>query len=87
MIELTLSMPGEITLAETMRVRCRGKVLRVVHPDNGSRIGVAAHFEGYEYLPAAAGAATEGAFARISCLHEHGETSQSDTLPAVRALK
>jgi hypothetical protein len=31
-IELTLSMPCEITLGENMRVRCRGRVLRIVGP-------------------------------------------------------
>ena len=35
-IELTLRMPSEITLGENMRVRCRGRVLRVVNAaDNG----------------------------------------------------
>ena len=37
-IELTLEMPSEITLGENMRVRCRGRVLRIVKPtdkDNG----------------------------------------------------
>jgi hypothetical protein len=29
-VELTLRMPSEITLGENMRVRCRGRVLRVV---------------------------------------------------------
>jgi hypothetical protein len=29
-IELTLKMPSEITLGESMRVRCRGRVLRIV---------------------------------------------------------
>jgi hypothetical protein len=29
-VELTLKMPSEITLGESMRVRCRGRVLRVV---------------------------------------------------------
>jgi hypothetical protein len=29
-VELTLRMPSEITLGESMRVRCRGRVLRVV---------------------------------------------------------
>ena len=29
-VEVTLVMPSEITLAENMRVRCRGRVLRVV---------------------------------------------------------
>src|ERR1700731_1927895 len=35
-IELTLKMPAEITLGENMRVRCRGRVLRIVKPaENG----------------------------------------------------
>jgi len=31
-IELTLRMPSEITLGENMRVRCRGRLLRIVRP-------------------------------------------------------
>jgi hypothetical protein len=31
-IELTLKMPSEITLGENMRVRCRGRVVRIVKP-------------------------------------------------------
>ena len=35
-IELTLKMPSEITFGENMRVRCRGRVLRVIRAaDNG----------------------------------------------------
>jgi hypothetical protein len=35
-VELTLKMPAEITLGENMRVRCRGRVLRIVKPaENG----------------------------------------------------
>jgi hypothetical protein len=33
-VELTLKMPSEITLGENMRVRCRGRVLRIVRPAN-----------------------------------------------------
>jgi hypothetical protein len=37
-IELTLSMPSEITLGESMRVRCRGRVLRIVQSvDNNGK--------------------------------------------------
>ncbi len=37
-VELTLKMPSEITLGENMRVRCRGRVLRIVKPaDNGGK--------------------------------------------------
>lgn len=35
-IELTLKMPSEITLGENMRVRCRGRVLRIVRPADTS---------------------------------------------------
>jgi hypothetical protein len=31
-IELTLKMPSEITLGEAMRIRCKGRVLRVIRP-------------------------------------------------------
>ena len=31
-IELTLTMPSEITLGESMHVRCRGHILRLVKP-------------------------------------------------------
>lgn len=54
-IELTLSMPSEITLGESMRVRCRGKVTRAVSLSVGGKAAVATHFEGYEYLPAQEG--------------------------------
>jgi hypothetical protein len=64
-VELTLRMPSEITLGESMQVRCRGQVLRVVKAmDNASvepkspesdaaetKIGVAVCLKGYEYLP------------------------------------
>jgi PilZ domain len=60
-VELTFSMPGEITLAESMPVRCRGRVLRASAQDgrsqtgrsqNGQRNGIAVQFDSYEYLPA-----------------------------------
>ena len=41
-------MPAEITLTENMRVRCRGRVTRVLPAQ--SKFGVAVHLEGYEYL-------------------------------------
>jgi hypothetical protein len=54
-VELTFMMPSEITLTENMRVRCRGRVTRVLSVE--SKFGVAVHLEGYEYLSEAAGAA------------------------------
>jgi len=69
-VELTLVMPSEITLGESMRVRCPGKVVRVLQPAAGNKIGVAVYLESYEYLPAAELTETSASFARISALHE-----------------
>ena len=45
-IELTLKMPSEITLGESMRVRCRGRVLRILNAaDNGWKPTSATHTE------------------------------------------
>jgi len=50
-IKLTLMMPSEITLGESMRVRCRGQIKRVLGLDVAGKSSVAVHFDGYEYLP------------------------------------
>jgi len=50
-IELTLVMPAEITLCESMRVRCRGKVVRISPSVVPDKFGVAIRLEGYEFLP------------------------------------
>jgi hypothetical protein len=68
-VEVTLVMPSEITLAENMPVRCRGKVLRVLSSAVGAGFALAVHLEGYEFLPEAEGGSSS--FARISALHEH----------------
>jgi hypothetical protein len=88
-IELTLQMPSEITLGESMPVRCRGRILRIVRPtpavNQGSsgpsfeetKIGVAVRLEAYEYL----NAATESsASARVSTLHRHPEQEEDRPL-------
>jgi hypothetical protein len=76
-IELTLVMPSEITLAENMRVRCRGKVLRVLSSAMDSRSVVAVHLEGYEFLPEAAAGSSD--IARVSGLHEHPHGDETGT--------
>ncbi len=49
-IEFTLTLPPEVTLTQSIRVRCRGKVLRV-HPDPvENKIGVAALIEKYDFV-------------------------------------
>jgi hypothetical protein len=60
-VELTFTMPSEITLAENMAVRCRGRVLRSAAPVAGNlqasqaqgsqRTGIAVRLDSYEYLP------------------------------------
>jgi hypothetical protein len=79
-VELTLLMPSEITLAETMRVRCRGKVMRVLPPGGGSTCGVAVHLEGYEFLPEPDSlASSAGAFERVQGLHaDHQEKETAE---------
>jgi PilZ domain len=85
-IELTLRMPSEITLGESMPVRCRGRILRIGRPAASSsqegtrtgaqtKIGVAVRLEGYEYLSEAASSSPD--YARISGLHQPRE----DDLP------
>jgi hypothetical protein len=87
-IELTLMMPSEITLGETMRVRCRGRVLRILkieekHTDAGknhpvdNKIGVAVCLSSYEYLPEMDDGS--GEFRRISALHHSFDPEQNTT--------
>jgi len=72
-VEVTLMMPSEITLGESMPVRCQGVVLRVVQPSLGTKLGVAVHFTGYEYLAKPAADDSTTSFGRISSLHGHAE--------------
>ncbi len=48
-IELILTLPSEITLTESIRVRCKGRIVRIVEPLNGSKMGVAAAIEQYDF--------------------------------------
>src|SRR3954467_7015952 len=48
-IEFTLTLPPEITLTESIRVHCTGKVVRV-EPQTPGRVGIAAVIERYEFL-------------------------------------
>lgn len=91
-IELTLKMPSEVTLGESMHVRCRGRVLRVVRP-----VGIAdsrAHAEntsGNKPSDPTSGIAicirnyeylpeaedSSAEFRRISALHHTGEAQET----------
>ncbi|HKN15946.1 MAG TPA: PilZ domain-containing protein [Candidatus Sulfotelmatobacter sp.] len=87
-VQLTLRMPSEITLGENMRVRCRGRVLRVVKPSDKkwkaapgevksaeTKIGVAVCLKDYEYLPEMEDNSAD--FRRISALHNPVEPERS----------
>ncbi len=71
-VELTFTMPSEITLGENMPVRCRGRVLRVSAPQASQRSGIALQFDSYEYLPADEPAAQ---FVRVSVASAAAATS------------
>lgn len=49
-IEFTLTLPPEITLTESIRVHCKGKVVRVEPEGPAGRVGIAAIIERYEFL-------------------------------------
>lgn len=52
-IGFTLTLPPEITLTESIRVQCKGRVVRVENGSGDGRIAVAAVIEEYEFLPEA----------------------------------
>jgi len=87
-IELTVRMPSEITLGESMPVRCRGRILRVVRssaanlsPDSAqTKIGVAVRLECYEYLPD-----PSADLARVASLHSHHEDEQLPSHSSARS--
>ena len=49
-IDFTLTLPPEITLTESIRVRCKGKVVRVDSNLADSKVPVAAVIDEYEFL-------------------------------------
>jgi|SRR5579871_1169223 hypothetical protein len=49
-IEFTLTLPPEITLTESIRVRCKGSVVRVDEGGPEGRVAVAAVIDEYEFL-------------------------------------
>lgn len=49
-IEFTLTLPPEITLTESIRVHCKGKVVRVDEGGPDGRVAVAAVIDEYEFL-------------------------------------
>ena len=52
-IGFTLTLPPEITLTESIRVQCKGRVVRVEDAISDGRVGVAAVIDEYQFLPEA----------------------------------
>lgn len=49
-VELILTLPAEMTLTDSIRVRCRGQVVRVVGGIDGGKTGVAAVIQQYNFV-------------------------------------
>ncbi len=49
-IDFTLTLPPEITLTESIRVRCKGRVVRVEGGGTAAKMAVAAVIDEYEFL-------------------------------------
>jgi hypothetical protein len=49
-IDFTLTLPPEITLTESIRVRCKGHVVRVEGGGPASKMAVAAVIDEYDFL-------------------------------------
>src|SRR5271154_711455 len=49
-IDFTLTLPPEITLTESIRVRCKGRVVRVEGGAPADKMSVAAVIDEYEFL-------------------------------------
>jgi hypothetical protein len=52
-IGFTLTLPPEITLTESIRVQCKGRVVRIEDGSADGKMAVAAVIEEYEFLPQA----------------------------------
>lgn len=50
-IGFTLTLPPEITLTESIRVQCKGRVVRIDETPADGKMAVAAVIEEYEFLP------------------------------------
>ena len=98
-IELTLKMPSEITLGASMRVRCRGRVLRVTNPAESWGSAASTEIKSAETRSAETkiGVAvclkeyeylpetdeSSPDFQRISALHSPGESERAPATPVL----
>jgi hypothetical protein len=50
-IGFTLTLPPEITLTESIRVQCKGRVVRTENGSSDGKVTAAAVIDEYEFLP------------------------------------
>jgi hypothetical protein len=50
-LSFTLTLPPEITLTESIRVQCKGRIVRVENQGSNGKMAVAAVIEEYEFVP------------------------------------
>ncbi len=48
-IEFTLTLPPEVTLTEAIKVRCKGRIVRIENVETG-RMAIAAQIQQYEFV-------------------------------------
>ena len=48
-IEMTLTLPSEITLTESIKVRCKGRVVRLLDALEPGKVGTAVVIEQYDF--------------------------------------
>ena len=48
-VEITVTLPPEVTLGEEVNVRCKGRVVRVNQSSLAKRVGIAAVIERYDF--------------------------------------
>ena len=72
-VELTFTMPSEITLGENMPVRCGGRVVRASASRGSQQNGIAVQLDAYQYLPPDQPASQ---FVRVSGPRPIGEASR-----------
>lgn len=48
-IEMTLTLPSEITLTESIKVRCKGRVVRLLDKIEVGKVGTAVVIEQYDF--------------------------------------
>jgi hypothetical protein len=73
-LQLVFTMPSEITLGESMRVRCGGRVLRSSSGNGAQGNGLAVQLDSYQYLDLSA-AEPSAELTRVSSSASSGESS------------